>query len=64
MVKESTEVFETTEATKEDINKRLRGEGNKTKANNYLYKYNSALSPARPGRGRSWGIVRHAVEKC
>jgi uncharacterized protein YaiI (UPF0178 family) len=43
----------TTEATKEDINKRLRGEGNKTKGNktktnNYLYKYNSALSPSEP----------------
>jgi hypothetical protein len=37
-----------TEATKEDINKRLRGEGNKTKTNNYLYKYNSALSPSEP----------------
>jgi hypothetical protein len=43
----------TTEATEEDINKRLRGEGNKTKGNktktnNYLYKYNSALSPSEP----------------
>jgi hypothetical protein len=42
----------TTEATKEDINKRLRGEGDKTKGNktktNYLYKYNSALSPSEP----------------
>jgi hypothetical protein len=37
-----------TEATKEDINKRLRGEGNKTKTNNYLYKYNLALSPSEP----------------
>jgi hypothetical protein len=36
-----------TEATKEDINKRC-GEGNKTKTNNYLYKYNSALSPSEP----------------
>jgi hypothetical protein len=43
----------TTEATEEDINKGLRGEGNKTKGNktktnNYLYKYNSALSPSEP----------------
>jgi hypothetical protein len=53
----------TTEATEEDINKRLREEGNKTKGNktkgnktkgnktktnNYLYKYNSALSPSEP----------------
>jgi hypothetical protein len=42
----------TTEATEEDINKRLRGEGNntkgnKTKTNNYLYKYDSALSPSK-----------------
>jgi hypothetical protein len=41
------------EAIKKDINKRLHGEGNKTKGNkiqtnNYLYKYNLALSPSEP----------------
>jgi hypothetical protein len=39
-----------TEAKKEDVNKRLGREGNRTKGNktktNYLYKYNSALSPS------------------